>query len=118
VSIAEITDDDLGRLKLTEAKGVLIRGVLPGEPAEKGGVKPNDVLTSIDGTPLDTPRDLQRVVSSARVGKKVRVTLLRDGKANEVEIEIGRYKEPEERKVEARKPDEKKPDEKKPEEKK
>jgi serine protease Do len=118
VSIAEITDDDLGRLKLTEAKGVLIRGVMPGEPAEKGGVKPNDVLTSIDGTPLDTPRDLQRVVAGARVGKKVRVTLLRDGKSNEVEIEIGRYKEPEERKIEARKPDEKKPDEKKPEEKK
>ena len=98
VSIAEITDDDLGRLKLTEAKGVLIRGVMAGEPAEKGGLKPNDVLMSIDGTPLDTPRDLQRVVSGAPVGKKVRVSLLRDGKPNEVEVEIGRYKEPEDKK--------------------
>src|SRR5256885_4880002 len=60
VSIAEITDDDLGRLKLNEAKGVLIRSVVPGEPAEKGGIKANDVLMAIDGTPLDTPRDLQR----------------------------------------------------------
>src|SRR5206468_983899 len=64
VSIAEITDDDLGRLKLSEARGVLIRSVMPGEPAEKGGIKPNDVLMSIDGTPLDTPRDLQRVVAA------------------------------------------------------
>ena len=113
VSIAEVTDDDLSRLKLTEAKGVLIRGVMAGEPAERGGVKPNDVLTAIDGTPLDTPRDLQRVVAAAKVGKKVRVTLLRDGKPNEVEVEIGRYKEPEERKVEVKKPEEKKPEEKK-----
>jgi serine protease Do len=114
VSIAEITDDDLGRLKLSEAKGVLIRGVMPGEPAERGGLKANDVLMSIDGTPLITPRDLQRVVAGAPVGKKVRVTLLRDGKANEVEVEIGRYKEPDDRKVEVKRPaDEKKPEEKK-----
>ena len=108
VSIAEITDDDLARLKLTEARGVLIRSVMPGEPAEKGGIRANDVLMSIDGTPLDTPRDLQRVVAGSPVGKKVRVGLLRDGKTSEVEIEIGRYKEPEERKVEDKKPDEKK----------
>ena len=98
VSIAEITDDDLGRLKLNEAKGVLIRSVMPGEPAEKGGIKANDVITAIDGTALDTPRDLQRIVSSSPVGKRVRVMVLRDGQPNEVEVEIGRYKEPEEKK--------------------
>ena len=108
VSIAEITEDDLGRLKLNEAKGVLIRSVMPGEPAEKGGIKPNDVLMTIDGTPLDTPRDLQRLVAGSPVGKRVRVTLLRDGTPNEIEVEIGRYKEPEEKKPEAAKPDEKK----------
>ena len=104
VSIAEITDDDLGRLKLNEAKGVLIRSVMPGEPAEKGGIKANDVLMAIDGTPLDTPRDLQRVVSSAPIGKLVRVKLVRDGQPNEIVVEIGRYKEP----VEEKKPEEKK----------
>jgi serine protease Do len=104
VSIAEVTDDDLGRLKLAEPKGVLIRSVMPGEPAEKGGIRANDVLMAIDGTPLDTPRDLQRVVASSPVGKKVRVTLLRDGTRNELEVEIGRYQEPEA----VKKPEEKK----------
>ena len=113
VSIAEITDEDLSRLKLSEAKGVLIRSVMPGEPAEKGGIRPNDVLMTIDGTPLDTPRDLQRVVAGSPVGKRVRVTLLRDGSPNEVEIEIGRYREPDDKK-----PDDKKPEDRKPEDKK
>jgi len=98
VSIAEITDDDLGRLKLTEAKGVLIRSVMPGEPAEKGGIKANDVITAIDGTELVTPRDLQRLVSGTPVGKRVRVTVLREGKPSDVEVEIGRYREPDEKK--------------------
>jgi serine protease Do len=93
VSIAEVTDEDLSRLKLREAKGVLIRGVMPGEPADKGGVIPDDVLVAVDGTPLDTPRDLQRVVSSTPVGKRVRVRLLREGRETEVEVTIGLYKE-------------------------
>jgi serine protease Do len=98
VSIAEVTDEDLGRLKLNEPKGVLVRSVMPGEPAEKGGIKANDVITAIDGTPLATYRDLQRVVSAAPVGKRIRVTLVRDGKPTELEVEIGRYREPEEKK--------------------
>src|SRR2546422_10739398 len=97
VSIAEIGDEDLDRLKLTEAKGVLLRGVIPGEPAERGGLKADDVLIALDGTPLDTPRDLQRMVSTTPVGKVVRVVLLRAGQKKEVEVTIGRYKEPEER---------------------
>jgi serine protease Do len=112
VGIAEITDDDLGRLKLSEPKGVLIKSVMPGEPAEKGGIKANDVLMAIDGTPLDTPRDLQRVIAGSPVGKKIKVTLLRDGKSSDVEVEVGRYREPET----VRASDQKKPE--KPEEKK
>jgi serine protease Do len=98
VSIAEITDDDLARLKLTEARGVLIRSVMPGEPAEKGGIKANDVITAIDGTTLNTPRDLQRIVSAAPVGKRIRVVVMRDGKPAEIEVEIGRYREPDDKK--------------------
>jgi len=93
VSIAEIGDDDLGRLKLTEAKGVLLRGVMKGEPADLGGLKPDDVLIALDGTQLDAPRDLQRVVSTTPVGKVVRVVLLRAGEKKEVDVTIGRYKE-------------------------
>jgi serine protease Do len=93
VSIAEVADDDVGRLKLTEAKGVLLRGVMKGEPADLGGLKPDDVLIALDGTPLDAPGDLQRVVSTTPVGKVVRVVLLRAGEKKEVEVKIGRYKE-------------------------
>jgi serine protease Do len=93
VAIADVTEDDLGRLKLREPRGVLVRSVMPGDPADKGGVRADDVIVGIDGTRLETTRDLQRVVSSTPVGKKVRVVLLRDGHETEVEVTIGLYQE-------------------------
>src|SRR5216117_1098572 len=93
LSIAELTDEDMPRLKLREMRGVLVRGVMPGEPAAVGGVKADDVLVAVDGTRLENPRDLQRVVASTPVGKRVRVVLLRDGRETEVEVTVGLYKE-------------------------
>jgi serine protease Do len=97
VSITEVGDDDVDRLKLREPKGVLVRGVMPGEPADQGGVKTDDVIIALDGTTLEAPRDLQRVVSTTPVGKRVRVVVLRAGEQKEMEITIGRYKERTER---------------------
>jgi serine protease Do len=97
VSITEVGEDDIGRLRLNEPRGVLIRSVMPGEPADQGGVKPNDVILALDGTPLEGPRDLQRIVASTPVGRKVRVTVWREGKQREVEVTIGLYKEREDR---------------------
>jgi len=97
VGITEVSDEDLPRLGLREARGVLIRSVMPGEPAAQGGVKENDVFLALDGTRLEGPRDLQRVVASTPVGKKVRITLWRDGKEHDLEVTIGKYQDPEER---------------------
>jgi serine protease Do len=99
VSIAEVGDDDVDRLKLREARGVLVRGVMPGEPADQGGVQADDVIIALDGTALEAPRDLQRLVSTTPVGKRVRVLVLRGGEPKEMEITIGRYREPTERAV-------------------
>src|SRR3989454_2935647 len=95
VAISEVTDEDVDRLKLSEARGVLVRRVMPGEPADKGGVRANDVIIGIDGRRLESPRDLQRVVSSTPVGQRVRVALLRDGQETEGEVTIGLYQDSE-----------------------
>jgi len=93
VSIAEVTDEDVDRLKLRESRGVLVRAVMPGEPADKGGVKPQDVIVAVDGTSLDTPRDLQRTVSTSPIGKRVRLTVMREGQETDLEVTIGAWKE-------------------------
>jgi serine protease Do len=97
VMITEVGEDDVDRLKLREAKGVLVRSVSPGDPADQGGVKTDDVIIALDGMTLEAPRDLQRVVSSTPVGKRVRVVVLRGGEQKEMEVTIGRYQERAER---------------------
>jgi serine protease Do len=97
VSITEVGEDDLDRLKLREVKGVLVRAVAPGEPADLGGMMADDVIIALDGTTLQAPRDLQRVVSTTPVGTRVRIVVLRAGEPREIEVTIGRYQDRPER---------------------
>jgi len=93
VTIADVGDDDVGKLRLKDQRGVLIRSVMPGEPADKGGVKANDVILAAGGTPLETTRDLQRVVSSSPVGSTLKMIVMREGHEQEIEVTVGLYKE-------------------------
>jgi serine protease Do len=97
VAIAEVADEDLDKFKLKEPRGVLIREVVSGQPADKGGMKVNDIVVSIDGNRTDAPRDLQRIVSSSPVGRRVRVSVLRDGKPEDLDVVIGPYQPREDR---------------------
>jgi len=91
VTIAEVPDDEVVKLGLKEPKGVLIRQVVAGEPADQGGMKVNDVVLSVDGAPVEGPPDLQRIISSTPVGKTVRISLIREGKETEVAVKVGAY---------------------------
>jgi serine protease Do len=95
VGIDEVTDEEMDRLKLPGPRGVLVRSVQPGEPADRGGLKADDVLVTLDGTPLDTPKDLQRIIATTPAGKRVRIVLVRAGQQQEVEVEVGAYRDPE-----------------------
>ena len=94
VGIAEVPDEDLAKLGLSEARGVLVRQVMPGEPADKGGVKAMDVILSVDGEPVHAPRDLQRIIATAPPGKTVRLRVVREGKETELSVAVGLYQEP------------------------
>ncbi len=91
VSIAEIPDEELPKYGLKEARGVLIRQVVAGQPADQGGMRANDVVLAIDGSQLEGPRDLQRIISSTPVGRTIKLTLVRDGKPTEVTVTVGAY---------------------------
>ena len=91
VSITEVAEDEAPKLGLAEAKGVMIRQVVAGQPADQGGVKANDVVLAINGTLVDGPRDLQRIISSTPVGRTVKLKLWREGKPTELDVVVGAY---------------------------
>jgi serine protease Do len=91
VGIAEIGDEDMPKYQLKEPRGVLIRHVVSGQPADKGGVKAEDVILAVDGAQIDGPRDLQRIISTTPVGRTVKLNVMRGGKETEVAVIIGPY---------------------------
>jgi len=91
VGIAEIGDEDVPKYQLKEPRGVLIRHVVAGQPADKGGVKAEDVILAVDGARIEGPRDLQRIISTTPVGRTVKLNVMRGGKETEVAVIIGPY---------------------------
>lgn len=59
--------------------GVLISDVVPGDAADKAGLKANDVIVSVDGKPIKNGDDLVDNISSRRPGTTVTIGYLRDG---------------------------------------
>ncbi|MFQ5828109.1 MAG: S1C family serine protease [Candidatus Methylomirabilia bacterium] len=97
VRIDEVSEEEVPGLGLSEAHGVLIRQVMPGEPADKGGLETGDVILAVDDEPVREPRDLQRIIATTPPGKTVKLRLVRQGKETEVSITVGLYREPEAR---------------------
>ena len=91
VGIADVGDDDLPKYQLKEARGVLIRHVVAGQPADKGGLKADDVVLAVDGTQIESMRDLQRIIASTPVGRSVKLYVMRGGKEQELEVVVGPY---------------------------
>ncbi|MDD2309719.1 MAG: DegQ family serine endoprotease [Desulfuromonadaceae bacterium] len=93
VSIQQVTPDLAKSFGLSGEKGALISGIIPGSPAEKGGLKAGDIIMDFDGKKIQEMNELSRMVAAAPVGKKVALTVMRDGKEKKVTVVIERLKE-------------------------
>jgi len=80
VMIQEVTPEIAKSLGLKESKGALVSQVTPGGPADKAGIKQGDVIVKFDGKQIEGSHNLPIIVASTPVGKKVAITVLRDGK--------------------------------------
>lgn len=69
--------------------GVLVQEVQPGGPAEKGGLKPGDIITTIDGRPIKDGDDLVNEIASRKPGSALRLGFLRDGKQSDTTVTVG-----------------------------
>jgi S1-C subfamily serine protease len=59
------------------ARGVLVRSVESGSPADRAGIRARDVLTALDGRPIASVPDLHRALGVEAIGALLRVDVLR-----------------------------------------
>src|ERR1700678_677525 len=84
VHIYNVTPDIAKEFGLTESSGALVAGVVQGSAAERAGVKTGDIITSINGVTMKDATELHNTIGMLRIGDKVEIGLLRDGKPRKV----------------------------------
>jgi serine protease DegQ len=94
VELQPITPAIAESFKLGTLEGVIINGVLNGGPAEKAGIKPGDVLVSIDGKPIVDPQSVLNSVTGIAPGSAAKVKLKRKGQDLELSVVVGRRPKP------------------------
>ena len=90
VGIQNLTPELAEYYQLEDNEGVLVTQVFKGDPAEKGGIRANDIITAVDGKPVSSVRELSGVIANTRVGKRTAVTFMRDGKKKTVYVELAK----------------------------
>ena len=69
--------------------GVLVQTVTPGGPADKAGIKPRDIIITIDGRSIKDGNDLVAEIASRHPGTSARIGYVRDGKEADTTVTIG-----------------------------
>ena len=76
-------------------QGALVQGVLPKSPAEKAGVRPGDVITHLNGKPIDSSGTLTRAVALVPPGQTANFTVLRGSEQKQFAIKVAQRPEDE-----------------------
>ncbi len=69
-----------------QAGGVEVVEVVEGSPARKAGLRAEDLIVGIDGAPVDGMDSLLRLMTAERIGKPVRLEVIRAGTSLELEL--------------------------------
>ena len=93
VKIQAVTDEIAESMNIERARGALVADVTPTGPAEKAGIQPGDVIVEFNNRPVNSMRDLPKVVAETEIGKQVPVKLLRKGQEVMVMAEVGRLED-------------------------
>lgn len=86
IAIEDVTEDIAGYMKLKTPEGVLVREVMPNQPASSAGMEPYDVITKINGEPVKNVRDLYRTVEKIEVGQSANIEVLRANQAKSLKV--------------------------------
>ena len=88
VTITDVTPENAKFFNMTKAQGAVITQVSPGSPGEKAGLKTGDVITGLDGQPVNDSGELQMHVSEQQPGTTVHLDVSRDGKPISVPVTL------------------------------
>ena len=90
----DITPELAESFGLTKKTGAIIAGVLKGGPADRAGMKPGDILVSVEGKPVADATEMLNLIAQLRPGQKATMNVLHKSQETSLEIVVGKRPPP------------------------
>ena len=91
VSVEDISKENMSRYGMREVRGVGVTQVVKDSPAEKAGLKKDDVILRFEGESVTSARKLTRLVSEAAADQIARLTISRSGSEQDVSATLAKH---------------------------
>ncbi|MBI4011498.1 MAG: trypsin-like peptidase domain-containing protein [Candidatus Rokubacteria bacterium] len=93
VAVRPLTAQTAEQAGLSEPRGAVVEGVVPGSPAERAGLQKGDVVVTVNDQRVGGPPELTRRIATTPPGTKVQIGVIRDRQRRSVPVELGRLPE-------------------------
>ncbi|NHV31829.1 Do family serine endopeptidase [Burkholderia sp. D-99] len=90
----DVTPEIAESFGLSQKSGAIVAGVLQGGPADKAGIKPGDILVTVNGEEITDTTKLLNTVAQIKPGTPTKVHVVRKGKEFDVSVVIGKRPPP------------------------
>jgi serine protease Do len=92
VAIQEVSQSLAQSFGLDRPRGALVSQVEKGSPAEKAGIRPGDVLLSVNGKEIERSAEVPPLVAAVKPGGKATLDVWREGKKQRIDMVVGELK--------------------------
>ena len=92
-TIQDVTRERVKTSGMEAPKGALVDSVVKGGPADRGGLRKGDIVVGVDGRQVLDAGSLRNLIANSAVGAAVKMTVLRDGKKQDVTVKVGNLRE-------------------------
>ncbi|MBN1356680.1 DegQ family serine endoprotease [bacterium] len=89
VTIQSLSEELANSLNLPSTKGALVAEIIEDGPADRAGIKVQDVIIRFDGTEIRNSSHLSQMVAASPVGKKFQIDLIRGNKEKNIQVKLG-----------------------------
>ena len=88
IGIQQLTPELSEEFGVKETDGVLVNEVFSGDPADKGGLQPGDIIVTVNGREVSTPSTLAKLIAQNPPGEKIKLEVIRGGKHQTFTIQL------------------------------
>jgi Do/DeqQ family serine protease len=88
ISVQDLTPEMMEHFKVKAKEGVLVGQIYPDTGAEKAGLVSGDIIKSVDDKAIKNANELVKEIQKKKVGQKIKLSIIRDGKPTTVEVTL------------------------------